>query len=252
MGNCVFALPRHDPVPGGIALITIPNYGAANFNGKRVMVVKSTTGYVAVVGIPLSQTPGTVYLSLGNDRIAFKVNGKQYKEQHLTINNKRKVNPYGEDMPRIIAERREMDAMFNHFEPLKTVETYFDLPVQGIKSSSFGLRRVLNNQPRKPHSGMDIAAPEGTPIFAPSPGTVVALGNYFFNGNTVMLDHGQGLITMYCHMSRIEVKVGDLIQRKDLIGEVGTTGRVTGAHLHWSVSLNDARVDPELFLHQKD
>jgi murein DD-endopeptidase MepM/ murein hydrolase activator NlpD len=155
-------------------------------------------------------------------------------------------------MPRIIAERREMDAIFNHFEPLKTVETYFDLPVQGIKSSSFGLRRVLNNQPRKPHSGMDIAAPEGTPIFAPSPGTVVALGNYFFNGNTVMLDHGQGLITMYCHMSRIEVKVGDLIQRKDLIGEVGTTGRVTGAHLHWSVSLNDTRVDPELFLHQKD
>jgi murein DD-endopeptidase MepM/ murein hydrolase activator NlpD len=123
-------------------------------------------------------------------------------------------------------------------------------PVDGRYSSPFGLRRYFNDQPRKPHSGLDIAAPEGTPIQAAESGVVVETGDYFFNGKTVFIEHGQGLVTMYCHLRKIDVETGQTVTRGEKIGEVGKTGRVTGAHLHWSVSLNHAMVDPLLFLDQ--
>jgi len=176
------------------------------------------------------------------------VEPKSYKEQHLTIKNDRQVNPYKQDLERIARERKEMNKAFTHFDPRQKVDTNFILPVDGPISSPFGLKRFLNEQPRNPHSGLDIAADEGITINATAAGTVAATGNYFFNGNTVLLDHGQGLITMYCHMSRIDAKVGDKLAAGDALGAIGQTGRVTGPHLHWSVSLNNTRVDPNLFL----
>ena len=122
------------------------------------------------------------------------------------------------------------------------------LPVHGRYSSPFGLRRFFNEQARKPHSGLDIAATQGTPIKAAASGTVINTGDYFFNGNTVFIDHGQGLITMYCHMHRIDVKESEYVTVADVIGTVGQSGRVTGAHLHWSVLLNQTMVDPTLLL----
>lgn len=253
------ALPENQPVPGGVAVVPLSTSSAsdsashsasysASYLDRPVMVIERDNQHFAVVGIPLSANTGKHQLVTDKGTVTFEVIPKTYAEQRLTIKNRRKVNPYAEDMDRIRAERAEMDAIFESFTANNEIELNFKRPAEGVVSSIFGLKRFLNDQPRSPHSGLDIAAPEGAPIIAPAPAKVVAVGDYFFNGNTVMLDHGQGLITMYCHMSRISVEVGQMVSSGTVIGAVGETGRVTGAHLHWGVSLNDVRVDPALFL----
>ena len=215
------------------------------------MTVKDGGGFYAIVGIPLDAKPGMQRLSrdaAGMNVIAsFEVSDKTYPAQHITIKDKRKVEPNAEDLRRIRREKRRILAAFRTWSSAP-VELPLLLPVRGKQSSSFGLRRFFNGLPRKPHSGMDIAAPAGTPVIAPAAGVVVDTGHYFFNGNSVFIDHGQGLITMYCHLQRIDVEKGQRVGRGEIIGAVGATGRVTGPHLHWSVSLNDARVDPALFI----
>ena len=121
-------------------------------------------------------------------------------------------------------------------------------PTAGKFSNSFGRKRFFNNEERAPHSGLDIPAPIGQKVVAPADGIVVQTGDYFFNGKTVLIDHGQGLISMFCHLSKIEVSKGQHITQGELLGLVGNTGRVTGPHLHWGMSLNDARIDPQLLL----
>lgn len=251
LSMAVLALPQNEPVPGGVAVIAVDggHAGDLRFKGNPVMVIEEDGNHYAVVGIALASEPGRYSLQYRNeDKYTFTVKPRQYAEQRLTIEDKRKVNPYQEDLARIRRESHEMNAAFTRFDTGLAVATEFDLPVEGPVSSPFGLKRFLNDQPRSPHSGLDIAADEGTPIRAPAPGKVALTGDYFFNGNTVILDHGQGLVTMYCHMSRIEVEPGEMIEAGQALGAVGQTGRVTGPHLHWSVSLNNARVNPNLFL----
>lgn len=251
-------MPHTNAVPGGVVIVDLKmtadtTQGKAPevyYHKRRVMVVNNNGHWQGIVGIPLSEHAGKDQLRIkgSSKRISFQVNPKQYAAQHITIKDKHKVNPTAEDMKRIRREHTSIVQALRHWQYKQNVNTRFILPIKGILTSPFGLRRFLNEQPRKPHSGVDIAAPEGTPILAPADGKVIEIGNFFFNGNSVFIDHGQGLITMYDHLSKFDVKIGQSVHQGQIIGEVGQTGRATGPHLHWGISLNDARVDPELFV----
>lgn len=251
------ALPTESVVPGGIAIIAISSVQKpdAYFHGNKVMVVGTDKNWKAIVGIPLTEPIGETELIVKSSTLEtsykFEIKNKEYKTQRLTIKNKRKVNPNKQDMSRILAEKETISKAKSHWSNKSDIVLSFTKPTIGPYSSPFGLRRFFNDQPRKPHSGLDIAAPKGTPIVAPATGIVINTGNYFFNGNTVFIDHGQGLITMYCHMDHIDIDEGTHVKTGDIIGKVGLTGRVTGAHLHWSVILNNTTVDPLLFLTEK-
>ena len=249
------SLPVHNAVPGGIAVIKLgaQEITEAWFNEKRVMIIRQDNEYNAIIGLPLSLNPGQHRLmyKVANKQaaqVAFTVKDKQYETQYIEIKDKRKVTPNQKDLQRIGREREVIRNALRTWTQQAQVTLNFDLPVEGRFSSPFGLRRFFNGQPRNPHSGLDIAAPEGTAIRAPAPGRVINTGDYFFNGYTVFIDHGQGLITMFCHLQEISVDTNQSVERGEIIGTVGMTGRVTGPHLHWSVSLNDTRVEPRLFL----
>jgi len=249
--------PRALAVPGGIARI---NLGAALARpqafagGVPLLVLGDAKGWAALVGIPLSTAPGEARIraqdASGTPRdIAYTVAPKRYVEQRLTV-APRTVDLSPQDQTRYEREHTHIaEVMATFSEPLPAANALrMTAPVAGRRSSSFGLRRIFNGQPRNPHSGMDIAAAQGTPVHAPLPGKVIDTGDYFFNGNTVWLDHGGGLISMVCHLSSIAVQTGDVVPIGAVLGAVGATGRATGPHLHWGVVLNRTMVDPALFL----
>ncbi len=243
--------PQQAPVPGGLLLIDLPDQTQppeVYFQKRRVMTIKQQDKWQAVVGLPLTLKPGTHYLSTadGGKKIVFNIEKMEYESQYITVKNKRHVNPNKLDMDRIGKESAQIKAALRTWRDSKPALPKLALPVQGRLSSPFGLQRYFNQQPRKPHSGTDIAAAQGTPILSPADGIVIRHGEYFFNGNTVFVDHGQGLITMYCHMDEITVQEGEKVTLGDQLGTVGSTGRSTGPHLHWGVSLNDARINPAL------
>lgn len=254
--------PDISPVPGGIASVNLDSgYKAGTkvfFNKKRVLVRKNIsenkTTWQALVGIPLTLKPGKYTIDIINEKgdisnRTFSVQAKEYETRHITIKNKRMVSPTKQDIQRHYKEKPLITAALNTWTENNAVETRFIHPVDGRLSSIFGLKRIYNKQDRiRRHTGLDIAAPVGTAIKAPATGSVIRTGNYFFTGNTVFIDHGQGLISMYCHLEKIQVKAGEQLKQAQQIGTVGMTGRVSGPHLHWVVSLNNTKVDPKLFI----
>ena len=239
------------PVPGGVAVIELgtgPQAPKATYQGKPVLVVKEQDTWRAIVGIPLTVKPGNQHISSGGRDVSFNVGSKKYPEQHITLKNKRQVNPNPADIKRIDNELAIQIKAYRTFSPNIPSNLLLDKPVNGPLSSKFGVRRFFNGEERNPHAGLDFAVPAGTPIKTPAAGKVILIGNYFFNGNTVFVDHGQGFISMFCHMSKIDTRVGQQLARGDVVGKVGSTGRATGPHMHWNVSLNDARVDPAIFI----
>ena len=251
-------LPTESRVPGGIALVPVPGGEMAPtvlFNTHRVAVIRRDDQWVAVVGIPLAEKPGELKIKVstpnGTTDVPFRISDKSYRTQYLKIKDQRKVEPNPDDLKRISGETKRSDVALSKFTSTDVPSLQLLSPVEGVRSDSYGSRRVFNGQPRNPHSGMDIAAAKGTPIKSPAAGTVVEAGDFFFNGNTLYIDHGDGLVTMYCHLDTIKVKLGDQVAQGQLIGTVGATGRVTGPHLHWGVALNRAMVDPALFIGAK-
>ncbi|WP_438282788.1 peptidoglycan DD-metalloendopeptidase family protein [Pseudomonas alabamensis] len=239
------------PVPGGVAVVDLgPSAQApsARFEGKPVLVVKEQETWLAIVGIPLTRQPGQAVVTQGSRSLPFTVGNKKYPEQHITLKNKRQVNPEPNDLKRIERELAEQTTAYRSFSPVLPSNLLLDKPVNGPLSSKFGVRRFFNGEERNPHAGLDFAVPAGTPIKTPANGKVILIGDYFFNGQTVFVDHGQGFISMFCHLSRIDVKNGQDLRRGEVVGRVGSTGRATGPHMHWNVSLNDARVDPAIFI----
>jgi murein DD-endopeptidase MepM/ murein hydrolase activator NlpD len=250
-----YVLPREAAVPGGVKLIRLGYQGSAqpavDVDGQRAMVVQDDGAWVAVIGIPLSAAlaPRKVVIHDGDGRqeVSFTVGDKRYASQSLKV-APRQVDLSAEDLARANRDRVIIDAALSRWSNEQPESLRLPQPVPGVRSSSFGMRRIFNGEARNPHTGMDIAAPAGTPVLAPIAGTVIDTGDFFFNGNTVFIDHGRGLISMYCHLSAIDVKPGQHLAAGTRLGLVGMTGRATGPHLHWGLSLNRAWVDPELFV----
>lgn len=243
----------HKPVPGGVAVVVLPEQPQApraTYRDNPLLVVREDgERWIAIVGIPLDVKPGAEQIVLENgSRLSFEVRHKEYLAQHITLRDQQQVTPDPAHQRRIQRELAEQLEAYRTFSPRQPSNLYLDRPVNGRLSSAFGLRRFFNGQERNPHSGLDFAVPTGTPIKAPAAGRVILIGDYFFNGKTVFLDHGQGLISMFCHLSAIDVKLGDEVPRGGHVGKVGATGRATGPHLHWNVSLNNVRVDPAIFI----
>ena len=249
--------PNALQVPGGIARLSLgpaAERPQAYAGDVPLLVVGDAIEWTALVGIPLSATPGKASITVrtpeggGRRQVGYTISPKRYPEQRLNV-APRTVDLSPENLARYERERAHQARVTATFTEAPLLPSLLmQVPVPGWRSSSFGLRRVFNGQARNPHSGMDIAAGTGTPVVAPLPGRVIDTGDYFFNGNTVWLDHGGGLLSMVCHLSEIDVKPGDALKTGERLGAVGATGRVTGPHLHWSVMLNRAMVDPALFL----
>jgi len=250
--------PIASPVPGGIAIIDLgPDFNEQEkvyFWKKRILTRKENNTWQAVVGLPLKIKAGIHKIKITSEQgenkyQEFSVHSKDYETRHITIKNKRMISPTKKDIERHYKEKPLIVAALKTWTENSNIQMNFIHPVNGRFSSIFGLKRIYNNQKRiRRHTGLDIAAPTGTAIISPARGKVVRTGSYFFTGNTVFIDHGQGLISMYCHLDKTNVKAGqDLTQGQD-IGTVGMTGRVSGPHLHWVVSLNNIKVDPKLFI----
>jgi murein DD-endopeptidase MepM/ murein hydrolase activator NlpD len=242
---------KPSPVPGGVAVVALPAKATApvvTYRGEPVITRRSGQGWVAVVGIPLSAKPGEQAIEVDGRAVPFAIRPKRYPEQRVTLKDQRKVTPNAEDEARIAREQVLMAPAWKAWPEALVPSLSFRQPTPGALTASFGLRRIFNGVPRSPHSGLDIRAPQGQAVRAPAPGRVVLTGDFFYSGNAVFIAHGEGVVSLLCHLSKISVKEGQVLQTGDVVGEVGSTGRASGPHLHWSLSLNNARVDPRIFL----
>jgi hypothetical protein len=255
------SLPQSSNVPGGVAIIPLGSVSTSTdkpqswLGDQPVLVTSDHTQWYAVVGLSLDMTPGSheLRVKIGGVMKAqdFLVNSKNYPEQHITLEDKGKVQLSASDLARAEREIAVIQKLKRHWRAAQDTDLAFIFPAEGKLASRFGLRRFFNGEPRAPHVGLDVAVDSGTPVKASAQGQVLAVDDYFFNGKTIFVDHGNGLITMYCHLERIDVKTGETVSKGQRIGLSGKTGRATGPHLHWSVVLNGAMVDPELFIPAK-
>jgi len=248
--------PTDESVPGGVAVVPLSVQGKiapkVELAGHRIMVVTHDGQWYALAGISLDATPGEMSLEVQDgatmSQVKFTVLPKEYALQSLTIANPEMVNPTAAQMKRIEREQAHLDKVMNGWRKTRKPGISFIWPAAGPETSPFGVKRVLNGEAKSPHSGIDIGAPAGTPVRAPANAVVADVGHYYFCGKTLTLDMGQGLYSVYCHLSRIKVNPGAHVKQGQVVGKIGATGRTTGPNLHWTVRLNGAAVDPHVFL----
>lgn len=225
----------------------------ARWGNRDAPLVRQADGtWRGLFGIDVAFTPGPKILELRGERAAgpplvfthrLTVASKAVRTRRITVNPKF-VNPPKSALPRIQEETKLLNALFRTVSADRHWTLDAVRPVEGVAVSGFGVRSVLNGQPRGPHNGLDLAAVTGTPVYAPTPGVVSFARDFYYSGNTVILDHGQGLFSTMAHLSAIDVQEGQRVAKGALLGKVGATGRVTGPHLHWAVRLHGDRVDP--------
>jgi len=249
------------PQPGAVLLLQVtgaPPDLRVEWDGRPLPVFPSASGWTALVGLDLDVRPGPIAwrvtrpsgaknggaLAAG----AVTVRARTFPTQPLTL-PKGMVDLDAPTLARVEAERAELKAALGDGTPERLWRGPFRVPLDGGQpTGGFGLRRVINGQPRSPHTGYDWAAPVGTPVLAVNAGRVALVADHFFAGRNVVLDHGLGLFTLYYHLSETRVAVSEAVATGQVIGAVGATGRVTGAHLHFGALLGGARVDPEALL----
>jgi len=251
------AFPQDDAVPGGVAVVELPVSGnhapSVKLGEHRIMVVSHDGHWYALVGIGLETAPGSLSLDVllptgAQQQVPISVAAKQYPEQDLTIKNPEMVNPTPAELKRIDREALHLDKVMSGWRRTRSPGIAFIWPAKGPETSGFGLKRVLNGEARSPHSGIDIGGPVGTPIAAPADAVVADVGHYYFCGKTLTLDLGEGLYSVYCHLSKIKVRPGQRVKQGEIVAKMGATGRTTGPNLHWTVRLNGVPVDPGVFL----
>ena len=248
---------KHTPRPGGIAVVDFftdaPNPKAFYKHTPLYVQALDDSHYQVLIGIPLSENLGKKTITIKDPKsrtISFEVQPHDYEEQHISLTGSKKkyVNPNLKYLERIKQERPILARARKTFSPALSPQHNFIQPTQGIITGRFGLKRFYNGEARRPHTGIDYANKINTPIKAASHGKVLLTGDFFFNGKTIFLDHGQGLISVYIHMNELKVTQGQTVKQGQIIGTMGKTGRATGSHLHWGVYLNQSAVDPALFL----
>lgn len=241
---------RIQGVNGGVVAIPIAEDAEAVFFAEKKLLQVANH---AIVPIDLETEAGTYQIDItyGTGKIdsrSFEISTKQYPEQYITIEDETKVTPPPEVLDRIAREAAVLNEVYELRSQQQDDLVPVTVPVDGPVTGVFGSRRFFNGLPRNPHSGIDYAAPQGTPILAPLPGVVALTGDFFFTGNTVLLDHGAGLISVLCHLHQIEVNENQRLTRGERLGTVGSTGRSTGPHLHWTVRMQGTRVDPAVLM----
>ena len=213
--------------------------------------VRDGAAWSGLIGIDLETAPGTYRVQVAAESADARtltathplaVAARQFPTRRLRV-APAYVEPPAAEIKRIAADAARLNALYKTTTG-QSLPGRFEAPVAAAPQNTFGARSIFNGQSRSPHSGVDFPSPLGTPIASPAMATVVLADDLFFTGRTVALDHGLGLISVLAHMSKIAVHVGDAVKPGDVLGEVGATGRATGPHLHWSVRLNGARVDP--------
>lgn len=254
--NATGHLPRELSVPGGIAIVSVAPASepkpAVTRDDANVWTVKRGNEWVAVVGLPITTVPGEHSLNVTRNGVArsvpFAVKPKRYPVQHVTLKDNAMIEPPPAVQERIERESAHIVGVRSTWRDSATTTARFVQPAKGRLSGRYGGSRVFNGKPRSPHVGLDVAVMTGTAVLAPADGVVLDTGDYYFCGKTMFLDHGNGLISLFCHLSEQTAKPGDVVRQGQAVALSGATGRASGPHLHWSVYLNRVPVDPELFL----